>query len=91
MDWHNRASCRSMATREFFDTFEELDNAGRMKVLSVCASCSVRAECQEYAESFSDTYGLWGGYYYKDGVRRDALKIRRSSSVPEKDLIYIEA
>lgn len=79
MDWLNNAACRSISTREFFENFEEKDMAGRMKTLAICASCPSRAECQEYAESFSHTYGVWAGYFYRDGIRRDALKIKRSS------------
>lgn len=78
MEWLKQASCRSVSTREFFEAFEEKDAAGRMKTLAICASCQVRVQCQEYAESGSHTYGLWAGYFYRDGVRRDAMKIKRS-------------
>lgn len=77
MDWLKNAACRAMATKDFFENFEAKDAGGRMKALSVCASCKSRVDCQQYAESFSDTYGLWGGYFYRDGIRRDAMKIRR--------------
>lgn len=78
MEWLKQASCRSVSTREFFEDFEEKDSAGRMKTLAICASCEVRSQCREYAESSSHTYGLWAGYFYRDGVRRDPMKIKRS-------------
>jgi hypothetical protein len=84
MQWLKQASCRAIPTDEFFEGFEEKKAAERAKILSVCASCPVRSECQDYAESSPHTYGLWAGYFYRNGVRRDAMKIKR------KDLFVID-
>lgn len=77
MNWISNANCRSVPTSSFFDDFENADATERIKILSVCADCSVRKECQEYAESKPDTCGVWGGYFYKHGKRRDALRVSR--------------
>jgi hypothetical protein len=77
MNWFQEANCRSLRTSDFFDNFEEADVTGRVKILSVCAQCTVRTDCEKYADSFSDTHGVWGGYFYKNGRKRDALKITR--------------
>jgi hypothetical protein len=87
MEWFSDAGCKSVRTVEFFENFEHASKADRTKVLSICASCLVRKECESYADSFKDTYGVWGGYFYKDGKKKDALKIIRPSAPVEKKLV----
>jgi len=78
MSWFKYAACADSRTLDFFDNFEEADEEQRREVLALCEGCAVRNECQEYAESFPNTYGLWGGFYYKNGKKKDPLKIAKS-------------
>jgi WhiB family redox-sensing transcriptional regulator len=79
MNWFDKAGCKSLRTSIFFENFENADNASRAKIVAICAACPVRKECQEYAESRKDTYGLWAGFYYKNGTKKDALRLKRAS------------
>jgi hypothetical protein len=83
VNWFSEASCKDKRTSDFFDNFEEADAKQRMKVLSTCANCKVRIECQNYADSFKDTYGLWGGIFYRYGKKHDGLKVKRSAGAKE--------
>lgn len=33
----------------------------------ICRKCTHRVKCRAEAESYPDTYGVWGGNYYQDG------------------------
>jgi hypothetical protein len=75
LNWIENANCRSVPTSVFFEDYENAPIAERVKILSICAECSVRKECENYADSNSETYGVWGGHFYKKGKKRDALKV----------------
>lgn len=80
MTWFDYAACRDARTLDFFDNFEEADQEQRMEIVEMCKGCPVRVECEEYAETFPNTYGLWGGFYYKNGKKKDPLKIAKTKS-----------
>ena len=63
------AKCRTSAvpTSMFFEEFEELSLKGKKEILSLCNKCSVKDKCLDDALSNKDTYGVWGGQFFKKG------------------------
>ena len=74
------ANCRNnvMPTSMFFEDFEDLDMEEREKVISLCNSCPIQDSCLSDAMSYKETYGLWGGKFFKKGRIVDLANIRRS-------------
>lgn len=60
--WMDRAACRGLTYLFFPLTAERPQARQRREALarSICASCSVRADCREFARE-NHEYGLWGG------------------------------
>jgi WhiB family redox-sensing transcriptional regulator len=62
MDWRNEASCRDVDPDLFFPigttgiAIDQVDAAKR-----ICASCSVREPCLEFALASNQDAGVWGG------------------------------
>ncbi len=81
MSWQIKASCRGTDPNLFFDAFEDATMSEKINVLKVCANCPVRRECYDAALSMKDTHGIWGGYFFRDGKPKDALKIKKSKMV----------
>jgi WhiB family redox-sensing transcriptional regulator len=63
--WQARAACRGPNTLVFFPPshFERKDEreAREAKAKAICAACSVRRECLEYALRIREPHGIWGG------------------------------
>lgn len=60
--WMNRGACRGM-THLFFPSTAERPQARERREAAareVCAGCSVRSICREFARE-NHEYGLWGG------------------------------
>jgi WhiB family redox-sensing transcriptional regulator len=69
-DWMLRAACNGVPPDLFFsDVREEIDRAK-----AICATCPVRADCDEYAQMIRPAYGVWAGF---DATERRNLKRRR--------------
>ena len=73
--WMRNAACRG----EGFDTWFPTDETGEEAAAArrVCAGCSVRAECLDYALVGRIRHGLWGGLSARE---RSALARRRRVS-----------
>jgi hypothetical protein len=68
-DWADRAACKGYPIEFFFGGPGR--NHDLEKGKKICARCPVARECREEAESFGgmyETWGLWGGEIYRDGV-----------------------
>ncbi len=71
-EWHDSASCRGAAGRDFYPPFggerkrERLAREQRAK--AVCASCAVRTQCLEHAIASGERYGVWGGLTFDERV-----------------------
>ncbi len=74
MEWMLDAKCRGAAAPEFFPS----DGSGVERAMKVCASCSVRTECLEYALEHRIEHGVWGGASERE--RRRIIK-RRAATV----------
>jgi hypothetical protein len=58
--WMELAACAGMPIETFFPGRGENHKVAAAK--AVCAVCSVRTECYDYAQSFTETpVGVWGG------------------------------
>jgi WhiB family transcriptional regulator, redox-sensing transcriptional regulator len=63
--WQAKAACRGPQARVFFppshtERKEERD-AREADAKAICATCSVRQACLEYAIRIREPHGIWGG------------------------------
>ena len=63
--WRERASCLAHPAVLFFGLDDSEPPAERRaredQAKKVCAECSVRSECLDYALTTREPYGIWGG------------------------------
>lgn len=80
----NMASCRNagVSTDLFFEGFEVLTNRERLEVLAICDSCPVKSKCLQDALDHKETYGVWGGKFFRKGAAVSLSSIRRPRSKP---------
>lgn len=76
--WQFAAACRGEDASLFFapNYFEKRDekDAREAKAKAICARCSVRDVCLEYAIRIRETHGIWGGL--NEFERRQLLRRR---------------
>ena len=72
--WHDHAACQGLDPGIFYPVSEE--DAGPAK--AVCAVCSVREACLEYALGSREREGVWGGATERER-RRIARQRRRTA------------
>lgn len=70
-EWVAQAECRGAPIEWFFPP--RGGTGGRLKGRALCAVCPVQAECEEWARSAPEPFGLWGGLTEKE---------RRSKRIP---------
>ena len=56
-DWMSRAKCHQMDPALFFPS----DGIGVQAAQRICASCTVRVPCLEFALANRISHGVWGG------------------------------
>ena len=77
--WQVKASCRGPQAAVFFPPThaerkdERADREERAK--QICATCSVRKPCLEYALQIREPHGIWGGL---NEAERKTLLARRA-------------
>jgi len=63
--WQLKAACRGPQAAVFFppSQFERKDEKAERenRAKSICASCSVKRDCLEYAIDIKEPHGIWGG------------------------------
>lgn len=63
--WQLKAACRGPQAGYFFPPshFEKKDEkeTREREAKSICATCSVRDACLDYALSIREPHGVWGG------------------------------
>lgn len=69
--WTADAACAGVEPNLFFPTVGENVNPAK----AVCATCTVRAECLQYALETHQRYGVWGGMSVKE--RRHLTPVQR--------------
>jgi len=73
--WMARGRCRAVDPATFFPS----DGAGVEIAQRVCADCTVRAACLEYALANGIGYGMWGGASQRERTR--ILRQRRTGAM----------
>ena len=56
-NWRDSALCAQTDPEEFFPD----KGGGTRQAKRVCAACTVRTECLEYALTHDERFGIWGG------------------------------
>lgn len=63
--WQDKAACRGPQSAVFFPPaqFERKDEREEREVRAkaICAGCSVRKPCLEFALRIREPHGIWGG------------------------------
>ena len=63
--WQQRAACRGPQSAMFFPPshFERKDEKEyrEASAKNICAQCSVRLDCLDYAIRIREPHGIWGG------------------------------
>jgi WhiB family redox-sensing transcriptional regulator len=75
-EWMLRARCRQMSPGEFFPS----DGVGVDVARRICAECTVKEECLDYALRYRIDHGVWGGTSERE--RRRILRSRRLAANP---------
>jgi WhiB family transcriptional regulator, redox-sensing transcriptional regulator len=78
-DWRSAGACLSADPDLFFPismTGSAFEQIARAK--AVCAGCTVRRQCLEFAMDHDQTYGIWGGTTPED--RQRARRRRRRAA-----------
>ncbi len=76
--WQAKAACRGPQAAVFFPptTFERKDEKEirESRAKAICATCSVRRPCLDYALRIREPHGIWGGL---NEVERKQVLARR--------------
>ncbi len=67
--WEQQASCREMDPAAWF---ADPDSEAARVALAICARCTVRKECLDFAVAHDLRHGIFGGK-----TRRDRLRLHR--------------
>lgn len=78
--WQTKAACRGPHAAVFFppthvERKDEKDDR-EVRAKAICATCSVRKPCLEYALRIREPHGIWGGL---NELERKQMLARRSS------------
>jgi WhiB family redox-sensing transcriptional regulator len=73
LEWQTHARCAEVEPEIFFPERGGSSKAARM----VCAQCSVRLECLEYALNNKEQFGIWGGTSERERRRLRKERARR--------------
>ena len=74
MSWRKRGACRGLDPDIFYPVSEDDGDEAR----AICASCSVREACLEYALAARERDGIWGGASERE--RRRMIRQRRRTA-----------
>ena len=83
-NWRSAAACRS-ADPDLFFPISSRDPAERQiaRAKMICAGCKVRQECLDFAVTYGQMYGIWGGTTAEDR-QRDRRRKRRAAGAAAK-------
>lgn len=83
-DWRAAGACLSADPELFFPISKGGVTDRQVAVaLSVCASCTVRQQCLDFAMQMAETNGIWGGTTPEERIRarRKATRRRKEAQV----------
>ena len=72
--WRQQAACRGVDSKIFYPLTEEEAQEAKF----ICAQCTVRKACTEYAMRNYERNGVWGGMTERE--RRRIFRQRRQSA-----------
>ena len=75
--WMDEAACHGIGDMFFAESNDEQAHAYAAK--RVCASCSVRLDCLQYALDRRERFGIWGGLTASERQRMHRREHRNSS------------
>jgi WhiB family redox-sensing transcriptional regulator len=78
--WQQRAACRDSDPQVFFPT----DGTTLAEARRICAGCTVRSQCAEFALGHSLLKGIWAGESERSRARRRAENAHRGA--PERGI-----
>ena len=64
-EWMDRAACKGVDTAPFFSEYRVEQNRAK----EVCATCTVRTDCLDYAILTNSRFGIFGGMTYRERGR----------------------
>ncbi len=75
---YKNANCTNCPTEWFFPSIQkgrpsEMPGSNLFKAYSVCADCTVKKECFNFATKYK-CVGVWGGKLFSDSKRRNASR-----------------
>jgi len=84
-NWRSAGACLS-ADPDLFFPISSTGPAERQvaRAKKICAGCSVRRECLEFALSNNQIYGIWGGTTAEDRQRERRRKRRAAAAARRK-------
>jgi WhiB family redox-sensing transcriptional regulator len=74
--WRQQAACRGLDPAIFYPASDDDEESEAAQ--SVCAQCTVREACLEFALAVREKQGVWGGCTERD--RRRIVRQRRRAS-----------
>jgi WhiB family redox-sensing transcriptional regulator len=85
-NWRSAGACLS-ADPDLFFPISSTGPAERQvaRAKNICAGCSVRRECLEFALSHKHIYGIWGGTT-PDDRQRERRRQRRAAAAARRRL-----
>ena len=78
LDWMSRARCREIHPSVFFPS----DGMGVEIAQRICAECTERTPCLEYALANHIDHGVWGGASERE--RRRIARSRRMAALSQR-------
>jgi WhiB family transcriptional regulator, redox-sensing transcriptional regulator len=88
-DWRSAGACLGADPDLFFPistTGPAEKQVARAK--TICAGCTVRTECLEFALAHEQVYGIWGGTTPEDR-QRDRRRRRRAAAAAQKRIVAV--
>lgn len=77
--WREEAACRGVDPNVFFP--DRGDTFGVRAAKAICAGCPVRTDCLDYAITYAERTGIWGG---KSERERRELRRTRAHSIDRR-------
>src|SRR5579872_582424 len=84
-EWMSRGRCKDLEPAVFFPS----DWVGVQVAQRICAECTVRSECLEYALVNRVDHGVWGGASERE--RRRILRSRRAAAAKQAKAVRADA
>jgi len=76
-EWQDLAACREIPVEMFFPPAEQESEVAK----AVCANCTVRQPCLEFALAEAERFGIWGGLTSQE--RRSLAAKRRKARLTD--------